>query len=779
MNGMLIALVLPFAGSLVMPLLARGSDRWRGLVAAGIALTSFGLILQGSGPVLDGGVLEASWPWFPSLGVRLGFFVDGLSLLFGLLISGVGTLVAVYAVGYLHDDRVRDYFWFSLLLFMGSMLGLVFSSDMLLVAVFWELTRVASFLLIGLRYWKVDSRRGELNALFVAVIAGLALLAAVLLLGAHTGSYAYPDWIAHGLDGGPLVTSAMLLILVAAFTKSAHFPFHFWLPQAMAAPTPVSAYLHSATMVKAGVYLLARTFPLFADNPYWTGLILAFGLVTFLVGGVLAVAQEDVKKLLAYSTVSHLGMMTFMLGLNTASAVLGALLHLVAHATFKGALFMGGGAIDHTIGTRRLDQIGPLRRSMPWAACIMSVSALSMAGFIPFSGYVSKEALLGGLEAVGYLKHPVLTIGALAGATLTALYSFRLIHGLSFGAARVKFTAGPEVAPGGLDRLCLLVPPLILTAATLWIGPAVVLRGGWMDELLGAAGRGVGTFDYHFALWHGLSLPFQLTLLVLGTGLVLYVLLPATRGLWRGLASVPGPENLSQGFHANLIPAARRTLRGIIRGPLNKYVRITVGFLLLVVLGAWWTSSPGGPAGGLPGMAVTIDWIPFLLVILAALGILGFDRPVPAVIALGALGFLVSTVFLVYRAPDLILTQISVETVSIVIFLWVLKDINFDVEAPAATRGVDLVLSALAAGGLGLFLLRVLEVKDGLTEPARYYLERSLPETGGRNVVNVILVDFRALDTLGEITVLGIAAVGVLAMLRVVFESTSRTEEAG
>lgn len=776
MNVMLIALVLPFAGSLVMPLLGGRSDRLRGFVAAALALASFGLMLYGSPSVLKGDALAASWPWFPSLGVRLGFYVDGLSLLFGLLISGVGVLVAVYAVGYLHDDRVRDHFWFALLLFMGSMLGLVFSSDMVLMVVFWELTSVASFLLIGLRYWKEASRRGALNALFVTAIGGLALLAAVLLLGAHTGSYSYTVWISRGLQGGPLVTSAMLLVLLAAFTKSAHFPFHFWLPQAMAAPTPVSAYLHSATMVKAGIYLIARMFPLFAGHPYWTGLIVAVGLATFLVGGVLAVAQEDVKKLLAYSTVSHLGMMTFMLGLNTAAAVLGALLHLMAHATFKGALFMGGGAIDRTIGTRRLERIGPLRRSMPWAALVMAGSALSMAGLIPFSGYVSKEAMLGGLESLGYLQYPLLSIGGLAGAVLTAVYSFRLAHELPFTAARVEFTAGPEVSPTGLDRTCLLAPPLVLTAATLGIGPLVTLKGGWLESLMGAAGRGVGAFEYHFALWHGLSVPFGLTLLVLGTGLILYLLLPATRGLWKGLAAVPGPEDLNRGFHAGLIPAARGTLGWIIRGPLSKYLRITVGFVLFLMVAAWWAGDPGGPAGWVPRVAVSVDWIPFLLVMLAALGIMRFNRPVPAVIALGALGFLVSTVFLVYRAPDLILTQISVETVSIVIFLWVLKDINFAVDAPASPRGGDLVLSGLAAGGLGLVLLRVLEAKQGLTEPALYYLRRTLPETGGRNVVNVILVDFRALDTLGEIAVLGIAAVGVLALLRVVFEPSPAEE---
>lgn len=776
MKLLLLALFLPIVGAFTIFLLSGFSHRFRGLYASGIAFVSLVCVLVGARPVFEGGTLEASYPWFPQLGIALGFYADGLSVLFAILISGIGTLVCVYAIGYLHNDRIDVYFWFSLLLFMGAMLGVVLSENLIVLFVFWELTSISSFLLIGIEFWNPEARQGAFNALFVTAGGGLCLLAGLVLIAVQADTFSIVTLLNHGISYTPVTTVGMLLILVGAFTKSAHFPFHFWLPQAMAAPTPISAYLHSATMVKAGLYLIARLNPVFMSHPYWSPIIMSMGLLTFLVGGILAVGQDDAKALLAYSTISQLGMISFMMGISTEAAVLGAVFHILAHATFKGSLFMGAGAIDHTLGTRNLAKIGPLRKSMPIIGWTMALCGWSMAGMIPFSGFVSKEAMFEGVHHLSGSYAVWILVGSVVASVFTFVYSFRFVVELPFNSARLDRDGGPDHSPHGFDKLCLTLPPVVLCAGTIVLGVGLWSGFGSVQKYIDAIVHGAGyalTFHhakYHFALWHGITFPLKMTGIVVGSGLVIYLLLPVMRGFWQGVGEIPGPEDVNRVFQNNLVEVTHDLMDVIIRGPLPKYLRIITSFAIALGFLAWFrTTGDLAVPQYLPAFELSYQWLPFLVLTIGALGVLFLDRPVPAVIAVGIIGFLVSMIYLVYRAPDLIMTQISVETVSIVIFLWVLKDIDFTIGDERSFRPFDAVLALAAAFGVVHFLLQTLRVKDGLSGPARYYLENSLSQAWGKNVVNVILVDFRALDTLGEISVLAIATVGILALLKVVF----------
>lgn len=517
---------------------------------------------------------------------------------------------------------------------------------------------------------------------------------------------------------------------------------------------------------------------------------MGMGLLTFAVGGFMAIGQEDMKALLAYSTISQLGMITFMLGIGTEAAVMGALFHILAHATFKGALFMGAGAIDHTLGTRELDRIGPLRKSMPLVGWIMALCGWSMAGMIPFSGFVSKEAMFEGIHHLEAFEPTWILVGAIVASVFTFIYSFRFVIELPFGSKRSEWSGGPDHSPSGLDSIFLTWPPAVLCFGTIVLG--VGLYGGlpWSQKVLNGFVLSVGKSlihhpHYHFALWHGVGFPLKMTMIVVGSGLLFYFLLPMMRGFWGGATRIPGPETVNKIFQDNLVGLSHTVMDVIIRGPLPKYLRIMLGFLITVSFIAWFNST--GEVASLkliPGATLSFQWIPFILVTLTALGMLMFRKPVPAVIALGIIGFLVSTIYLVYKAPDLILTQISVETVSIVIFLWVLKDIEFIPTDPSVPRGLDMIIAALASFGTVYFLLQNLAYKSSvfggeITAPAKYYVMNSLPEAWGKNMVNVILVDFRALDTMGEISVLAIATIGILALLKVTFQSSTSEQGVG
>ena len=781
MLSLIIALVLPFIGSFFMFILRNRSHNFRGFVSFLIALVSFGFVLDAGMGVFQGEILQAQWSWFASFGIHISFYLDGLSLMFALLITGMGALVCLYAIGYLHNDRIDVLFWFSLLLFMGSMLGVVLAGDFVTLLVFWEGTSISSFLLIGINYWKKESRRGALNALFVTAGGGLCLLTGILFIGFHTGSFSIPALIASGIEPNTLMTVAMILILLGAWTKSAHFPFHFWLPQAMAAPTPISAYLHSATMVKAGIYLIARLNPAFLDHPYWSPLVMLMGLLTFMVGGLLAISQEDAKALLAYSTISQLGMISFMIGIGTEAALLGAMFHILAHATFKGALFMGAGAIDHTMGTRNLDRLGPLKNTMPLIAGVMALCSLSMAGIIPFSGFVSKEAMFEGILHYGGKWESYLLVGSVVASIFTFFYSMRLVIELPFGRARAQ-EAEIHHQSHGLNRFALEFPPTVLCLGTIVLGVGVanflLTPKKWINTAIGGVGHALAEdLHPHLALWHGFSTPLMFTGIVVGVGMVMYVLLPLMRGFWREVSRVPGPESLNRIFQDHLVDVCHDFMEIFIRGPLPRYLRIMIGFGLILGIYTWMSDISGElPLNWFSTVAISYEWLPFLLLTCLALGILKLEKPVPTVMAVGGLGFVISTVFLVYRAPDLILTQISVETVSVIIFLWVLKDIEFPETVQKRFRGGDFVIALLSSVAVCVFLMTTLSVKEGLTAPALYYIENSLPQAWGANMVNVILVDFRALDTLGEIAVLGIATVGVLALLNVVFKRKNGKE---
>lgn len=774
MKLVLLGVALPFVGALASFVLKAATHRTRGFVSTGFALAALISVLVGGADVFSGEVLRWSWEWFPVLGIELAFYVDSLAMLFLLLISGIGVLVCLYAIGYLHEDRIDVLFWFSLLMFMGAMLGVVTAGDFITLMVFWELTSVSSFLLIGINYWKPESRRGALNALFITAAGGLCLLAGVLILANLTGSFSILAFTKSGLTPGPLATVAMVLILLGCWTKSAHFPFHFWLPQAMAAPTPVSAYLHSATMVKAGIYLMMRLNPGMESMPYWSSSIMLMGLLTFFVGGLLAISREDAKALLAYSTISQLGMITFLLGIGTDLAMLGVVFHILAHATFKGSLFMGAGAIDHKLGTRNLDEIGPLWDHMPVMSVVMGLCGISMAGLF-FSGFVSKEIMfkaIFGADSAGFW----ILIGSVVASLFTFLYSLRFVFELPFGEARSDVDLHPH-SMEPLDDFLLHFSPVVLCVGTVGLGLGISklfypLQSRIEDGVMGVATTLLQQpeFHYHFALWHGITKPLMVTGVVIFAGVVLYGLLNLMRGFWAGFFNLPGPESLNRVFQDNLVAVCHDFMDAwFIDGPLRKYLLYIFTFSFFVAAYTWLgTPGLGLPAQFFPTDPVSYLHVPFVLVMLTVLAILTFNRPVPAVIALGGAGFLISLIFLVYQAPDLILTQISVETVSIVIFLWVLKDIYFQ-QDEVGFRLVDAVVALAISTGVVFVLLEVMTVKHQITDVARYYIANAVPEAWGHNLVNVILVDFRALDTLGEIAVLAFATIGILAMMQITF----------
>ncbi|WP_305792310.1 proton-conducting transporter membrane subunit, partial [Arhodomonas sp. KWT] len=485
---LLLIVLLPLAGIVLPPVLVRAgrtASAWAAATPTALAL----VLLAGLAPtVFEGGVVEASWPWMPALGLNLAFFLDGFGLLFAGLILGIGLLIILYARYYLSEDDPMGRFYAMLLAFMGAMLGIVLSDNILLLVVFWELTSISSFLLIG--YWRhrADARQGARMALTVTGAGGLCLLAAAILLGHVVGSYQLQTILAAGdtITASPLYLPILGLVLLGAFTKSAQVPFHFWLPHAMAAPTPVSAYLHSATMVKAGVFLIARLYPALSGTEEWFVLVTVIGLATMVFGAYGALFKDDLKGLLAYSTISHLGLITLLFGLNTQAGVIAGVFHIINHATFKASLFMSAGIIDHETGTRDIRKLGGLRRYMPVTMWLAAIAAASMAGVPLFNGFLSKEMFftevvveserLGG---IGWLLPVFATIGGL----LSAAYSLRFVHDVFFGDETGALPRHPHEPP---RYMRVPVEILILICVIVGVVPSLVI-----STVLTAAAGGV------------------------------------------------------------------------------------------------------------------------------------------------------------------------------------------------------------------------------------------------------------------------------------------------
>jgi multicomponent Na+:H+ antiporter subunit A len=749
-----LAILSPFAVSIAAAWVASRFPRHTGLLAAWPALLC---LLLGSEfvRVLSRGARLVELAWAPSLGLTLSFNLDGLGLLFATLITGIGALVVLYASRYLEGHRDAGRFYASLFAFMGAMLGVVLSDNVLTLFVFWELTGFTSFLLIGFDHDRAAARAAALQALIVTGAGGLALLAAGVLLFDVTGTTEL-SMMAPARDAmvaSSLYAPIAALILLAAFTKSAQVPFHFWLPNAMEAPTPVSAYLHSATMVKAGVYLIARMTPIVGATPLWTTTVTVAGAATMVVGACRALQETDLKRILAYSTLSALGVLTMLLGVGTTEAIAAALAYLVAHAAYKGALFLVAGILDHEAGTRDIAALTGLRRAMPVTALAGGAAALSMAGVPLAFGFVGKDAAYDALWHAQAWFPWLLALLVLASVALG-------LAGLLAGVSPFRGDPPPGTAahePGWAMRL----PPLVLALAGVAAGVAPWLLSGPLSSAASAA-AGVPV-DAALSLWHGVTPALVLSALTLAAVGAAWAARDALRGrTWRPRH---GTEDLYDGALTALNAVSHVIAPLLHSASLRTYVMVIVATSALVG-GTALLMNPGFSAAT-PRTPVTIHDALIVFVIVAGAIAAAFARStMAAVLSLGTVGYGVAMMFLSFGAPDLAMTQFSVETLTVLIYVLVFRHFReLGVLSPVLVRMRDGVL----AGGVGLFIGGlVLTVATTETAPQlKEYFATFGPTLGhGRNIVNVILVDFRAFDTLAEITVLATAALGVHGLLR-------------
>ncbi|MCC7497047.1 MAG: DUF4040 domain-containing protein [Bryobacterales bacterium] len=709
----------------------------------------FGLMLRSVGV---SGPIEASLPWAASIGVDLSFYADGLSLLFAVVVAGIGALIVLYGSRYFGGEPGAGRFQATLFAFMGSMLGLVLADNLFLLFVFWELTGFTSFLLIGFEHERPEARASAVQALIVTGLGGLGLLAAAVLIEQSTGAAALSSLLGRGLNlaNEEFYPAIVALLLLAAFTKSAQTPFHFWLPNAMTAPTPVSAYLHSATMVKAGIYLVARATPFAGATPLWTGLVTGAGAITMIVGAWRAVAETDLKRVLAYSTVSALGLMMMLLGVGTEEAVMAALVYLLAHACYKGALFLVAGTIEHETGTRDITGLGGLRHAMPATALTGALAACSMAGLPLFLGFLGKELLYESLLAWSI----ALLIGAIAASAL--LGTAGLIAGVSPFTGPLRGRAPEHGVPAGLT-----VPALVLAFAGLIAG----IVPGLVELPAGLASGGIlrHPVDASLSIWHGFTPVLGLSLATLALVALLYVYRDSLRRrIWpRSLGSERLYTSTERGLDALSAWASPMLQSASLRSYLLVLVT-TAGVLIFATL----------VFEGLPGWPAVMDVEPHeacaaFLIVAGAISAVRAKSSIAAVLSLGVSGYGVALTYLFFGAPDLAMTQFSVETLTAVIFVLVFYHFrDFGSLSPWTDRLRGAAVSVLFGGSIAVVLLFV---GANITpfRLANYFAETGLPLAHGRNIVNVILVDFRALDTMGEITVLATAAFGVRALMRI------------
>ena len=761
MSPALIAL-LPFIGALLPGLLVRSGRDVAAIACGTVTLIALiGLALH-TPAILRGAAPEASFAWLPQIGLSASFRIDGLALLFGMLILGIGLLIIIYARYYLSREDPAGPFFTYLMLFQGAMTGIVLTDNILMLLVFWELTSLSSFLLIG--FWKhlPEGRQGARMALIVTGSGGLAMIAGMLILGSIAGTSEISGLLGarEAIQASPLYVPALALILIGAFTKSAQFPFHFWLPHAMAAPTPVSAYLHSATMVKAGIFLMARLWPVLAGTPEWFYVVATTGLVTMVIGAWIALFKDDLKALLAFSTVSHLGFITMLLGFGTPAAAVVAMFHILNHATFKAALFMVAGIVDHETGTRSIVRLGGLRKLMPITFALGTVAALSMAGVPPLNGFYSKELMLEEAGHTVWAGNPWL-MGAMAttGALLSVAYALRfIVHGF-LGDPRDETPRAPHDPVAGM-----WLPPLVLVALVVGIGLAPNWMAGWIVGAAASATTGLAQ-NPHFALWHGVTPALLMSATAILGGAVLL-------GLWPVLArwhkALPRPE--AKAIFDEMILAARQGAMWLSDRITNGSMSRAFGWFIVAVLVsgvlAWITGAVGPatrPMLPIPPVAL-VGWT---LAIVATGCTVAFHRNrILALVLIGIVGLMVSLSFAYLSAPDLALTQISVEVVTIVLLLLALNFLpkRTVVDTSDAKRGLHAALATLAGVGFGGLAWAILRRESAFPPISGYMVENSHTLGGGDNVVNVILVDFRGYDTFGEITVLGIAALTIFAL---------------
>ena len=761
MLGTLLA--IPFVLALLVGLLPENRRRAAAWLAGLAPVAGLVLLALMTPDVVSGEGVRSLVPWIPAMGLDLSLRLDGLAWMFAGLVLGIGALIVLYASYYLSETDSMPRFLAFLLLFMGAMLGMVVAGNLILLAVFWELTSISSFLLIGFWSHRQDARDGARMALAITGAGGLALLGGVILLGRITGSYELDVVLASGpqILASPLYPYALVLVLLAVFTKSAQFPFQFWLPHAMAAPTPVSAYLHSATMVKAGVFLLARLHPALAGSDLFFYLVSGIGAITLLVGSWHAIFQHDLKGLLAYSTISHLGLITLLFGLSTPMAVVAGLFHILNHATFKASLFMAAGIIDHETGTRDMRRLGGLFKLMPYTGALAIIASLAMAGVPLLNGFLSKEMFFTeALEVQGhqFMRWGIAGAAVLAGAFGVA-YSLRFVHDTFFGEGPVRIERTPHEPPRFMR-----IPVEILVILCLAVGVAPALT---IAPVLHAAAQGVlgdNVPYYSLAIWHGFNTPLMMSLVGLAAGIALYFGIRRLIDLY-GISYDSRGRRVYEWKVAEAVRLAGKLTARLENGSLQRYLVLVVLSALALGVVPFLSSDLvfSGRSQPMPPLA----WLVWGIGMVATVAtVVLHRRRLLALVVMGAVGLAVSLAFVLLSAPDLALTQLLVEMVTIALMLMALNYLPAEsAPEPSRLRRWRDAAIALAAGG-GVAAMAYAIITRPLDTVASQILALSLPEGGGSNVVNVILVDFRGFDTLGEIAVFGIAGLVVHAMLR-------------
>jgi multicomponent Na+:H+ antiporter subunit A len=759
---MLLAVLSGFLLAIAVPALHRMTGKYIGwslaLLPASLTVYFASLIPA----VQADGSLLIEYAWLPGLDITLNFLVDGLSLVFALLISSIGTFILIYSGSYLAGHKYLARFFVLMLSFMASMFGLVLSDNLVTLFVFWELTSITSYLLIGFNHEDIETRKSALQGLFVTVAGGLALMAGLILLAIMSGSYSLSEILSSNmaLHEHAFYTAAVICILAGTFTKSAQVPFHFWLPNAMAAPTPVSAFLHSATMVKAGIYLMARLNPSLGEGELWSQTLMLFGAATMLTGAYLAFSNTGIKKVLAYSTIMALGTLTMLIGVGTELALTAFICFLVAHSLYKGALFMIAGALDHQTGTKDITVMGGLRKAMPVTAVIACLAALSQAGLPPLFGFIAKELLFESL-----LESPIWS----AGLTIATVLAAMLLVGVA-GLVAVKPFFGksgntpkkPHEAPFGM-----LIGPAVLSVTALTFGLVPFLPEAALLQAAVASVNGAAV-ETNLALWHGVNKPLMLSVisLLLGWGLLAsWNRLQSRLHAINTSAARFGPEAGYFKFMEGITIIAAWQTRVLQNGVLGLYLLILVavtfgltGYTLLTQHGINLTLNLAD--------SHFYEWGIALLLVAAATFSSTTHSRLGSVASMGVLGFGVALTFILFSAPDLGITQLLVETLTVILLVLVLFKLpEFGNLSSPFERYRDLAVAIFAGMVMTLVILAALDVQY-FESISSYYIENSATLAYGRNIVNVILVDFRALDTLGEIFVLSLAALGVLSMIK-------------
>lgn len=767
------AVIAPFLFAILVPFFRRYLPQIHtGWLVLPIPVAIVTYLATFLGSVSKGEKYHETINWIPSLGINYSLYVDGLSLLFGLLISGIGSLVVLYSIYYLYKDKEPlGNFYVYLLMFMGAMLGVVFSDNLIVLYVFWELTSLSSFLLIGFWYQREKSRYGAQKSMMITVAGGFAMLAGIVLLYIIGGTFSIRELIAQAdlIKASSLYVPAVILVLLGAFTKSAQFPFYIWLPDAMEAPTPVSSYLHSATMVKAGIYMVARMTPVLGGSGLWFALVAGVGIITLFWGSFMAVRHTDLKSILAFSTVSQLGMIMAMLGFGTDLAIIAAVFHLFNHAAFKGCLFMVAGIVDHETGSRDIRKLGGLATLMPISATLALIGTFAMAGIPPFNGFLSKEMFFEAtlhLGDVGYgfleWAAPVFPALAVLASIFTFIYSLMLFFRTFRGELKLKeLPKKPHEAPIGM-----LISPMFLAVIAVGVGFFPSLVAG---SIVAPAAEAITLTPqtvkiYH---WHGLTTALFMTLGVFALGGLLFWKLSS----WIKMYEVfPASLSLNR-FYDNVILYLPRGAEKWTKAHMTELLRDYIVYIVagIIAIVSLTMVTQGGFLIKTDNLAPIelYEVLLVIMVIIASLATVMSNSRLVAILSMGIVGLSVVVFFVLFRAPDLALTQMIVETVSVALFLlcfYHLPDLKKE-EIKPSFKFTNVLISA--AFGVMFALVAMSAHSTKIFEPiSGYFLQNSYKLAGGNNVVNVILVDFRGFDTLFEITVLTIAALAIYGMIK-------------